>query len=267
MHPAAEFADLSYSELVAAGAAIAPALELAPGRPLGRTILEAVAASRGVTRSNANLGIVLAIAPLAAIPAVGRPCAAAAADVLSQLTPADARDVYQAIALAQPGGMGRREAWDVAGAPPESLIDAMRAAAAHDQIARLWAQGYGPLFAGPVTDIVAEMHAGHPLGEAIVRGHLRQLAREPDTLIARKHGGSAAADVSARAAAVMDCELNHWRDASANLDRSLRAARMNPGTSADLVAAALYILLMDGRLRSLLGDAFTIDSTITTGHA
>ena len=42
---------------------------------------------------------------------------------------------------------------------------------------------------------------------------------------------------------------------------------MNPGTSADLIAAALYILLLDGRLCGLLGDAPTIDSSITRGHS
>ena len=42
---------------------------------------------------------------------------------------------------------------------------------------------------------------------------------------------------------------------------------MNPGTSADLIAAALYILLLNGRLRGLLGDDPTIDSTITGDHS
>ena len=267
VHPAAEFADLSYTELVAAGVAIAPALQAAAQEPLGRTIRAAVAASRGVTRSNANLGIVLAIAPIAAVPDQAVLAVDEIAAILSTLTPNDARDVYEAIALARPGGMGRRAEWDVTGAPPAILMDAMRAAAAHDQIAALWAHGYGPLFAGPVTDIVAELHAGHALGTAIVRSHLAQLARAPDTLIARKHGGAAAADVSARAARVLACGPDAWPAAAAELDLFLRSSRMNPGTSADLSAAALYILLLNGHLQGLLGDEPTIDSTITRGHS
>jgi len=267
VHPAAEFADLSYAELVAAGAAIAPALQAAAQQPLGRTIRAAVAASRGVTRSNANLGIVLAIAPIAAVPDQAALTADAIAAVLATLTQDDARDVYAAIALARPGGMGRRTEWDVTGAPPTSLIDAMRAAAAHDQIAALWSQGYGSLFAGPVTDIVAELHAGQALGTAIIRSHLALLARAADTLIARKHGDAAAADVSARAARVLTCGPNAWPAAAADLDHFLRSSRMNPGTSADLIAAALYILLLNGRLRGLLGDDPTIDSTITGDHS
>ncbi|RLS77754.1 MAG: hypothetical protein DWI03_05785, partial [Planctomycetota bacterium] len=64
VHPGAAFDDLCYDELVAAALAIAPAMDRATARPLGRTILDAVAATRRVVRSNANLGIVLALAPL-----------------------------------------------------------------------------------------------------------------------------------------------------------------------------------------------------------
>lgn len=261
VHPSAAFVDLSHEELVAAGEAIAASLDLAATRPLGRTILDAVTASRRVTRSNANLGIVLAIAPLAAVPD-GTPLSpAAAATVLAACTPDDARDVYAAIALANPGGMGRRDEWDIAGPAPASLLDAMRAAADRDQIARLWARGYEPLFAGLATDIAGELERGLSLGAAIERGHLAQLAREPDTLIARKHGNAAARDVSARAAAVLAAGSD-WPAEAAELDQFLRAQRMNPGTTADLVAAALYILLVTGSLGGLLGDSPTIDSTL-----
>jgi triphosphoribosyl-dephospho-CoA synthase len=261
VHPAAAFADLSHEELVAAGEAIAAPLDLAATRPLGRTVLDAVTASRRVTRSNANLGIVLAIAPLAAVPDGATLSPAAAAAVLAATTPDDARDVYAAIALANPGGMGRRDEWDIAGPAPQSLLDAMRAAADRDQIARLWAQGYEPLFAGPVADIAAEIERGLSLGAAIERSHLMQLARDPDTLIARKHGIAAANNISARAAAVLAAGAD-WPAGAADLDRFLRAQRMNPGTTADLVAAALYILLVTGNLGGLLGESPTIDSTL-----
>lgn len=261
VHPAAAFADLSHKELVAAGEAIAAALDLAAERPLGRTILDAVKESRRVTRSNANLGIVLAIAPLAAVPDSVPLSPAVAADVLVAAGPEDARDVYAAIALANPGGMGRRDEWDIAGPAPESLLEAMRVAADRDQIARLWAHGYEPLFAGPVADIAGGIERGLSLGVAIERSHLMQLAREPDTLIVRKHGIAAAEDVSSRAAAVL-ATGNDWPAAAAELDLFLRAQKMNPGTTADLIAAALYILLVTDRLTSLVGDAPTIDSTL-----
>ena len=270
MHPLAEFPDLSHAELVAAGAAIAPALEAAPHTRLGATILAAVSASRRVTRSNANLGIVLAVAPLAAVPAATEPSPAAVSAVLAALGPADARDCWDALALARPGGMGARSRFDVSGPPPADLLAAMHEAADHDQIARLWARGYAPLFTGLVADLECELAAGHTLGDAIVRGFLGQLAREPDSLIARKHGRAVAEVVSTRAARALAERGGAWRDAALRLERDLwsgsglpgfvpppggvRPGAVNPGTTADLVAAALYVLLVTGRLEALVGD-------------
>lgn len=276
VYPQVDYPDLSHAELVAAGNAIAGVFESAASRRLGETIRGAVAASRGVTRSNANLGIVLAVAPLAAVPMGTVPTPAAAAAVLAGLDAADARACYEAIAMAQPGGMGSRGRWDVAGEPPADLLAAMRDAADRDQIARLWAYGYEPLFAGLVADIERELIAGHDLGTAIVRGFLQQLARAPDSLIARKHGGAVAAAVSARAGAVLAAGPAAWSEAVHFFERDLWSGRgfadfvpppggarpgtINPGTTADLVAAALYVLLATGRLQELVGPQPTLAS-------
>ena len=249
VHPAASFADLTHADLVAAAVAIAPVLERATTAPLGRTILEAVSAARSAADTNASLGIILLTAPLAAVPD-GEPLSAAAVDqVLARLDAGDAADVYRAIALARPGGMGRVDQDDVAGPPPTDLRAAMRAAADRDQIARLWAEGFGPLFAGAVADLSTCVDAGMPLLDAIVECHLRQLAREPDSLIVRKHGAAAAAKVSAAAAAILRLSATERPAAEAAFDASLRSPlRLNPGTTADIVAAALYILLRTGRI-------------------
>lgn len=229
---------------MAAAIAIAPIMDRAPATPLGRTILDAVEAAGRVTRSNANLGIVLAIAPLAAADAADR-----VPQLLSRLRPADAADVWRAIGLARPGGMGTSDRHDLAAPPPADLLAAMRAAAHRDQIARLWATDYADLLSGPVADLAAEVAAGSDLDDAIVRAHLRQLAREPDTLIVRRHGAAVAADVARRARAVLAAGAD-WRPAAAAFDHALRfPKRVNPGTTADLLAAALYILLREGRIR------------------
>jgi len=206
VHPGASFPDLDHAELVAAGQAIAPAMDAAPRRPLGRTILRAVQASRRVTRSNANLGIVLAIAPLAAIPGEGPVVSADVWQVLGRLTTDDASDTWQAIAHAAPGGMGRREKWDLSAPAPTDLRAAMAEAASHDRIARLWTEGWQPLFDGLVADLVDEVAAGMTPGDAVVRGYLRQLAREPDSLVARRHGSDVAA---AKAAGVAERPLRY----------------------------------------------------------
>jgi len=145
--------------------------------------------------------------------------------------------------------MGRVNRDDVTGPPPTDLRAAMRAAADRDQIAHLWAEGFGSLFAGAVADLSTCLEAGMPLLDAIVECHLRQLAREPDSLIARKHGAAAAANVSAAAAAILRLSATERPAATTAFDASLRSPlRLNPGTTADIVAAALYILLRTGRI-------------------
>jgi triphosphoribosyl-dephospho-CoA synthase len=244
VHPGASFDDLCYDELVAAALAIAPVMERAPRVRLGTTIEAAVSASRAVTRSNGNLGIVLAIAPLAAIHADGPPTVAGVKDVLARLDRDDAAATWRAIATAAPGGLGRAARFDLHDPPPDDLLAAMREAAAHDAIARLWAEAHAPLFAGPVADLVDTLAAGAPLEEAVLHAFLAQLARTPDSLIARRHGGDAAAGVSSRAAAVLATPKPARPAAIAAFDHDLRVPqRVNPGTTADLIAASIYTVL------------------------
>jgi triphosphoribosyl-dephospho-CoA synthase len=255
VHPAAAFADLSFDDLVAAGIAIGPALDAAPARPLGEVILAAVRAATAATTSNANLGIILAIAPLAAVSGPARRVGQAdVATVLERLDATDAAAIWQAIRLAQPGGLGQADRYDLAGPPPADIRGAMREAADRDAIAALWAEGYGSLFSGPVADLASALAAGASLETAIIRCHLRQLARRPDSLIARRHGLARAARVSAEAAALVARETeSDWADRVAAFDARLRQPRrLNPGTTADLVATALYSLLREGRLQPVL---------------
>jgi len=261
VHPAATFPDLAFTDLVAAGIAIAPAIDAAATQPLGETILRAVEAAAAASPSNANLGIVLLIAPLAAVPGPRTgPAPVSAADValvLETAGPADAAAIWTAIELAKPGGLGTSDRWDVAGPPPADIRAAMGESVDRDTIARLWARGFTELFAGPVADRAEAVGSGWPLEPAVIRCHLRQLARCPDSLIGRRHGAAAAADVTARAAELVarapaspaGATDPDWLAAVAAFDASLRGPRrLNPGTTADLVAAALYILLRDGRL-------------------
>ncbi len=248
VHPEAAFADLSYADLQAAARAIGPPLDRAGREPLGQVIHAAVAASRAVSQSNANLGIVLAVAPMAATVAAGHELVPAAVrQLLAKLDEADAAAIYAAIRAAGAGGLGRQPQHDVAGPAPRSILAAMQAAAARtpgDSIAALWAQGYESLWIGPVADLAQLEAAGHGWEEAIVRAAVRQLARTPDSLIARRHGLPAAIEVSRQAAAIADLSGPAWPTAVAHFDRSLRyPRRLNPGTTADLIAAALYIHL------------------------
>jgi triphosphoribosyl-dephospho-CoA synthase len=146
--------------------------------------------------------------------------------------------------------MGKAQRHDLGGPPPSDIREAMSLAADRDAIASLWAHGFEPLFSGAAADLAADVANYVPLERAIIRAHVRQLARKPDSLIARRHGEATALQVSARAADLVALENQpEWTDALAAFDTSLRSPRrLNPGTTADIVAAALYILLRDDRL-------------------
>ncbi len=248
VHPGAAFTDLCYADFRAAARAIGPPLDLAGRQPLGQVIRSAVTAARAVSQSNANLGIVLAIAPLAATAASENTLSPAAVrQVLTTLNEADAAAIYAAIREAGAGGLGRRSRNDVTGPAPASIQMAMREAAdavPADSIAALWAHGYASLWEGAVADLAGLDAAGCGWEETIVRAAVRQLARTPDSLIARRHGHQVAAGVSRQAAEIDALTGPAWTAAVATFDRSLREPRrLNPGTTADLITAALYIFL------------------------
>jgi triphosphoribosyl-dephospho-CoA synthase len=256
VHRGADFEDVTYPEFVAAGIAIAPALEAAVGRPLGATILAAVEATRRVTPRNTNLGTILLLAPLAAVP---RPqsLAAGVATVLSGLSADDARDCYAAIRLAAPGGLGRVDEADVEATAPGDLLAAMRLAAERDLVARQYADGFRQVFKCVVPWLSAGLTAGMAPLDAIVHVHLRLMSEFPDSLIGRKCGAAVAQRSAKLAAEVVDSGppgSDAYHDALADLDFWLRSDghRRNPGTTADLLAAGLFVLLREGIMKEPL---------------
>ncbi len=247
VHPGAEFADLRYAELVASALAIGPVLDHAPHQRLGYTVLEAIRATRRVAPTNTNLGTVLLLAPLAAVPQ-HEPLATGLHKVLSNLDAQDAQDVYEAIRLAHPGGLGRSEQFDVFDPAPADLLRAMHAAADRDLVARQYVNGFREVLEMAAPWLAEGMAAGWPLSQTIVHVHLRLMAAYGDSLILRKCGAEMSRHAAQQAAQVLAAgPPGHpgYTARLAHFDRWLRADghRRNPGTTADLLAAGLFALL------------------------
>ena len=250
--PTRGFADARFEDFAlsaqALGAAVADA---APGR-IGRAVHRAVAATARVAPSNTNLGMALLFAPLAAAARMRSPAGLRVrlARVLRALSVDDARWAYRAIRLARPGGLGREAVADVAQPPAVTLREAMRLAASRDTIAAEYTRGFPVTFDLALAALRRAHRQGLDLLKAIAQAHLGVMALVPDTLIARKAGAAQAARVVARAQAVMRAGgLATAKGAAAahRLDADLRrhSNRLNPGTSADLVAAALFVWLLE----------------------
>ena len=172
-------------------------------------------------------------------------------EVLDGLSQSDAELVYQAIRLAQPGGMGTVDEQDIRQMPTQSLREVMQLAASRDLIARQYSENFslvlefGLPYLGQAVDFEQQWEA------AIIGLQLELLAGYSDSLILRKCGQEAADETSQRAAAVLQAarpSLQKARTRARPL-RSLAAGRgqlANPGTTADLIAASLFAAIRDG---------------------
>jgi triphosphoribosyl-dephospho-CoA synthase len=216
------------------------------GAPVGERIERAVAATHTAVACNTNLGIVLLIAPLAA--AAERRGARASATalresldaVLAALDVADARAAYRAIALANPAGLGQAEQADVRGVPRIGLRDAMALAAPRDLIARQYANGFADLFDALRRDLPSGFVLAQARDADVQRVYLGWLSRHPDSHIVRKHGAAVAHTVMTAAQGWAADPAPDRTPAIALWDESLKAAGINPGTSADLTVATLW---------------------------
>ena len=250
--PGRHFADARYEDFLASAVAIGAPLSGAGTRPLGATVRLAVEATTRWTRSNTNLGIVLLLTPLARAALLGSATLRAGVrDVIGATTLEDAREVYAAIRRAAPGGLGRTEAQDVADEPTMTLLEVMRLAAHRDGIAREYATAFEATFEIGAPALDRARREGLAWDDAIVETFLTLLAAHPDAHVARRGGAAAADEVSRRARAVLDVggvRSTAGRHAIDGLDRELRDARNigNPGTTADLTAAAVFVVLLGG---------------------
>jgi triphosphoribosyl-dephospho-CoA synthase len=248
--PSHDFADTSYEDMLRSAIALGPELARAAERGVGETVLAAVRATRAVTGANTNLGIALLLAPLARAALLGGALRERAEEVLGGLTLDDSRAAYAAIRLAGAGGLDEPVEHDVRAAPTIALRDAMAIAAERDSIAAEYATGYALTFELGLPALALALDDGLGPRSATVELYLALLAAVPDTLVARKRGRRAAERVSAGAARVL--AAGGVRDAGGKValqafDDSLRrdGNALNPGTTADLVTAVLFVALLE----------------------
>ena len=255
--PDKNFTDLSYDDLCNAALAMVPALDQGKTTSLGKMIKDAVTRSRSKTQSNANLGIIIAISPLAAAStSPGNSLRAADADTaIEQCTTQDSLNIYDAIKLSTAESLSKRDSYDIHGPAPESIQQAMQYAATTeptDSIAALWASGYQSLWDGLVSDLQHNELHGAAWEQSIIFTALAQLARTPDSLIIRRHGREKAEQISSEATLLLELPHDNRTTAIEAFDWRLRhPCRINPGTTADLVAAALYVHLWNSTFHEL----------------
>jgi triphosphoribosyl-dephospho-CoA synthase len=121
----------------------------------------------------------------------------------------------------------------------QSLLELMRLSLDHDIVAREWATDFERSF--QLAGRLREMVSIYGLNDGVVRTFLEALAEVPDSLISAKFGRERAEEVSRLAAdALIDSTMNKARE----MDCELLNRDMNPGSTADLIAASLFISLL-----------------------
>jgi triphosphoribosyl-dephospho-CoA synthase len=179
--------------------------------------------------------------------------------VVRGTTPSDAVNVYRAIFYASPGGMGKVPELDVNDTSSIaairkqniSLVQIFRISSRYDTISSEWVNNFPVTFETGLPFLLEELHATGDINTSVVDTYLRILSRIPDTLISRKLGISRAKEVSLMAKRVLKAggmKTTSGREAIKRMDRTLQRSNhwWNPGTTADLTASALSILLLSG---------------------
>ena len=248
-----DFSDVGFHHFLTSAVSSYPVFRKAAcgqGRP-GSLILEAVQAWKDWNlRSNTHFGSLVLMIPIAlAAGTASRPCCDLEEElpgVLDRTTVQDAIDFYRAFQLAG-ARVTEVEEFSLLAAGSENALrqrektlqELMKLSMGHDIVAREWATNYKRSFL--LANRLAEQTGKFGLNDGIVRTFLEALAEVPDSLISAKFGPDKASLVSRQAAeALADTTLEKARQ----MDCDLLGQDINPGSTADLIAASLFISLL-----------------------
>jgi triphosphoribosyl-dephospho-CoA synthase len=257
-----EYEDLRFEHFIAGGAGARTGLDIAAtGGPVGESFERAIAGMSTQSGGNTQFGAILLVTPLAVAAARNQTDPDSSADPPRELTPEMAEEVVASTTVDDAVGFYRAfEHVSVAvDDPPDdldapdvrlggdaapvlrerglTLEDVMADSADIDGLAAEWVGGFERTFdaasrltnrTGPVTDRAAAVF-------------LELLAEEIDTFVVTQHDHETAREVTRRAQAALDGEVSPEALAAEWIERGI-----NPGTTADLIAGALFVALERG---------------------
>jgi triphosphoribosyl-dephospho-CoA synthase len=178
--------------------------------------------------------------------------------VVESTTPEDSVNVYEAIKTANPGGLGKASNLDVNDSNSIdkirkdriSLYQIFKLASGYDLVCSEWVNNYPITFDLAYPSLMGRLKENKTLDTAIVLTFLGVLAGHPDTLIARKTNGEEAIRISLMAKEVLELgvENSSGKRRLSEFDEELRRSSnlLNPGTTADIISAALSLCVLDG---------------------
>lgn len=256
VHPGADFDDMTCEDFLRSARIVREYYEGvtvpwdADGQ-VSKSVLEVVKRTKAGVGRNTNLGIVLLLAPLLAVPLTER-LDTGIGRIIERMGQADSARLYQAIREAHPGGLGQRPDQDVNQEPTLPVREVMRLAEDHDLVARQYARNFADILNEGVGFLDRWWkRTGGDREKTVVGVQLEWMSGFPDSLIRRKRGLQEAEEAAEKSREVLRAgwpETESGVRKFSELDQWMRAEKnqRNPGTSADLVAATLYVGFREG---------------------
>ena len=171
----------------------------------------------------------------------------------------DTLNLYDAIKICNPGGLGQIEKYDIYG---ENSYDEIRQDAItlkqifefskdYDLISNEYFSGFSITLEEGVPYFIETFEKTKDINIAIVNTYLKLLSSHLDTLIIRKSGKEGAVKVSKTASEIINfggISTKKGLDLTIKFDKDLckQNGKMNPGTIADLVAGVIFCALIFG---------------------
>ena len=217
-----------------------PALEKAAGgeEGIGEVVREAVMLTTAHGGGNTHFGAFILLIPLLRGGDIN-----GGIQAVKNSTVEDAVNFYQAFSLTKvrmlpgdPLDVADPRAVDVIRERGMTLLDVMDHSKEHDMVAREWVNGFR--LTRKAADHLHRVGCGRG---GVVETFLWLLSTEIDTFIVKEHGPLVAEEVRRRAGEILD----GMGDLAA-FDADCIARGINPGSTADIIIAAIYIALGEG---------------------
>jgi len=252
------YTDTRFEDFLASAVGVYPVLEKAArsGSGAGSLIREAVEESgKWQTGGNTHFGAFILLIPL--VMAAGR-CAKKtslqwhARRIVRETTVEDAVEFYRAFSEAKVKvkhveelDLGDTASIDKIKAQGWTLYDMMKISSSYDMIAEEWVNGFRKTFdcAGSIQEMVEEKG----INDAVVHTFMFNLAFHKDTFIQTKFDSKKAEEISLRAEKIFEKSfLENTTDEIKTFDEELLSEGINPGSTADIIIAGLFVSLFEG---------------------
>ena len=128
-----------------------------------------------------------------------------------------------------------------------TLYDMMEMSAGYDIIAEEWVNGFEKSF--ECARMIREKISTHNINDTVVLTFMEMLARNNDTFIRTKFDSEKAEEVSTRAAEILKKggdDMDILRNDIHAFDMELLDEGVNPGSTADIIIAGLFMALFEG---------------------